>query len=408
MANALGGVLLAGMAPIFMLALIGLLTSVQIFAWQPVIVPIQFDGKRLPPSSQATLVSGDDNGAFVSGYTNLTTGPGQYFISHFDQNGRLQWSRPFGAPGDMIRSMSAGVGAVYVLGTTSSTWVLAQYDSNGNQLWSRSLNLAYGYISYTNGNAYVVGNGSMVVFNSQGTVVRTLAGLNFDGTVMGASATISGFYVLTTNVLEKLSLDGSKLWTAPLAGCSAYGPADAQSSLTVTSGMEFVDYSSCLIEYDSSAKMIWNYAITCVDQSYPQQSWISTDSASVYAVTSSDNGRNCLTKYDYSGNVISGFYLSGDWRIHGISTGGGATYVAGTSGSLMSPMVLLARLDFSHALILLGLRPPLSYLLIVGVLGLICLGIFRYRRRRRPHLRGRWRKTVDSRDPLTDFRSTRR
>ena len=383
LANALGGVLLAGMAPIFMLAAIGLLLTVPIFAYQPTIVSSQFDTTGLAQHSQATIISADANGAFVAGYINVTGSAGRYFVGHFDQSGRLEWSHRFGVEGDSVRSISAGGMGVYVVGFVNGSSVLAQF-SNGNQLWTRPLGTANGYVSSVNGNAFVAGYESVTIFNTGGTILRTSSGLQLPGNLIAASADSSGFYILTSNGLEKLNLDGSELWTSALPQCSMFGPADARS-LAVAGGMEFVDDSSCLIEYNSSAKLIWYTPITCADQSSGQQSWISADSANVYAIMSSNNGPSCLAKYDYSGNQVSGVNLPREWRVSSISTGEGATYVAGAIGSMGQPTVLVARLGFANDLILLGLHSPFSYLLVAVVLGLVGLGVFRYRRRRRSH-----------------------
>lgn len=373
------------MAPFLTLAFIGFLLSVQIFAYQPIMVSSQFDTTNFDLHSQATIVSADANGAFIAGFSNLTGHVGRYFVDHFDQNGRLQWSHTFGVEGDSVGSISAGGMGVYVLGVANDSWVLAQFDSNGNALWNRPLDAANDYVASVNGNAYAAGNETMTVFNSMGIVLKNLYGLKLAGTPMATSADSSGVYVLTSNVLGKLNLDGSELWTAPLVRCSVFGLSDAKLSLAVSSGMEFVDYSACLIAFDSSGRLIWNSPITCADQSGLERSWISADSAGVYAVVTSVSGANCLTRYNYSGNQVSGFYLPLDWRTSSISTGHGATYVAGAAASTFTTTVLVARLGFSNDLILLGLHSPFSYLLVVVVVGLVCLGVFRYRRRRRSH-----------------------
>ncbi|HEX4920988.1 MAG TPA: hypothetical protein VFV92_09645 [Candidatus Bathyarchaeia archaeon] len=384
MANALGGVLLAGMAPIFMLAAIGFLLTVQIYAYQPIMVTSQFDTTNLVLRSHATIVSADANGAFVAGYTNAT-GLGRYWIGHFDQTGRVEWSTRLGVEGDSVRSISAGGTGVYVVAVVNDSWVLAQF-TNGNQVWTRPLDIANGYVSSVNGNAYVVGNESMSVFNSMGSQLASYS-IKFNGIPMGASADSSGVYVLTSSVLGRLSLDGSGLWTAPLVKCSAFGLTGAISSLAVTNGMEFVDNSGCLIAYDSSGRLIWNVPVTCTDQSSGQESWISADSAGVYSISGSYTGPTCLTRYDYSGHQVSGFNLPQAWRVSSISARESAIYVAGAVESYVLPSVLLARLGFSNDLILLGLHSPFSFLLIALVVGLVCLGVFRYRRRRRSQLK---------------------
>ncbi len=136
-----------------------------------------------------------DGNSYITGYTTVglsgqtQTGTRDYFITKYDKNGNLIWTRQVGAAGGTTSGSGiyADSGNIYITGYTSvgisgqtqtgtRDYFVTKYDTNGNLIWTRQVGAAGGT---TSGSGIYVDSGSIYVtgYTSVGISGQTQTGL---------------------------------------------------------------------------------------------------------------------------------------------------------------------------------------------------------------------------------------
>ncbi len=210
--------------------------------------------------------------AYISGYTdgNLggpNAGGADAFLSKYDAEGNVLWTRQLGSAGDDHSHAVAvdALGNAYISGhTDANLWgpnaggtdaFLSKYDADGNALWTRQLGTAdddwsYGVAVDAAGNAYI-----------SGYTDGNLGGPNAGG---------------TDAFLSKYDADGNAVWTRQLGTTSddhSHGVAlDAAGNAYISGhtwgsldGLNAGFDDAFLSKYDANGNLLWTEQLGTVN-----------------------------------------------------------------------------------------------------------------------------------------------
>jgi hypothetical protein len=384
---------------IMLLVLMGL-TPIIIFV-SLIVVPTQF--KWQPPENwraefgteyrnAVTALTGDTANVYVGGYigfslTPCSVAPCYVFLKKLSLAGMEIWTRQLGDPNNItIDQLAVGTDAVYLSGQndTNSTGFVEKFDFNGNPVWKT--NLGTNYVSMGLG---VLSSGlystGLFLDNSGTSLVTTLAlkKVDLNGNAVWTrdlmnqtNLTVTRMYLSTNGVyiaasdnptspnpdhgfVSRYDLSGAFVWTRLLN--SPLSPVYDLSG--DPSGIYLGGWY--LRKYDLNGNILWTTG-TIDDSS------ISASSAGVFLIGSS------LQKYDpKSGNLVWSFpRVGGEYLIFG----GEDQVLAAGALTVVGPAIL-ASYQLSSSLIIAGINPPYSFLLLGAIAGGVVLVILTGRRR---------------------------
>lgn len=324
---------------------------------------------------------------FVGGWTQgaiggPNAGSTDSFVSRYDVNGNLQWSRQVGtSTDDRAYGLAAdGLGNVYMTGWTfgalagplvgSQNTFLYKYDAAGNQLWGRQLGVSPTIV------------GQAVTADSAGSVYIT--GLTW-GNLAAPPAGFGDVF------LTKYNTAGTLQWSAQLGSAvHEVGRAVATDSLGnvyVTgytrgnlAGASAGDSDIFLLKYNAAGTLQWSKQLGTSGADYGDG--IGTDTAgNVYLSGTTygslfgpnvGNGDLVVAMFDSAGNLLQSTQLGtpGDDFNNSISLdSAGAIYVSGsTNGTFGGP----AAGGFDVYVVKFAVPEP-SDLVTTFVLGPVCL-----------------------------------
>jgi uncharacterized protein (TIGR03437 family) len=294
-------------------------------------------------------VAADATGAYVVGFATAIPGQPQIFnsgafISKYDPNGNVIWTRLFTAQeafGD-TRATAVAVDAegVYMAGLTAGTLpgqkssgtgrdvFVRKYDLSGNEMWTSQ---------------FGGGQASSIAVNSTGVYVAGSGG----GTITGQTG---------SQFLRKYDASGNTIWTRLFGGyledfcrgvaVDATGVYVAGSAQTPLQGQKKIDlnYDGFVIKFDFSGTQVWNaeWGNGNVDDAWA----VATDGTGVYVVGETDRAfpgqvnagstDSYVRKYDPTGNLqwTKQFGANGvDWA-YGMAIDETGGYVAGTANGI--------------------------------------------------------------------------
>jgi PKD repeat protein len=355
-------------------------------------------------NDQPSAIAIDNSGnIYITGYTlgnmdgNPNQGQSDIFLVKFDPSGNKKWTQQFGTPAwDSGQGLSIdNTGFIYLSGEVganlegntssgASDAFLAQFDSNGNRIWTRqfggpSEDAGFGVAADRNGNIYVTGafggedfyvakfdkNGNMIwpdlmkcclpyYDRSFGIAIDGPGNIYITGETTNDLAG-TGTFGATDFFLMKLSADGSELWTQQL-GTFSYDNGwaiaiDNIGGYIYVTGTTFggVDGNInpnpgwadvFLVKYDPYGTKVWTRQIGTTGGESP--SGVGVDNAGNIYVTGSTTGsldgspksgnwNMFLIKYDPFGNKLWTRQLGsgGDTFSSGVAVGTDRLYITG-------------------------------------------------------------------------------
>jgi hypothetical protein len=353
-------------------------------------------------SDQASSVSADELGnVFVSGSTSgslggVNAGSTDAFVSKFDSSGALAWTRQLGtAGGDNSRGVSSdGLGNVYITGVTEGDMdgpnagafdaFISKYDGNGSLAWTRQFgtnrdDYSEGVAADGLGNVYISGwtggnffgepvegahdDSFISKYDAEGTLLwmrqTNQAGIDrsYDTTVDDlGNVYISGISINNNSFdafISKYDADGTLVWTGQFGGGNlerAEGVAvDMQGNVIIT-GLTAVSFGSgqyydgFVTKFDASGNQIWSRHIG-TDVVYDTSYDVGTDGQGNVYVTGRTAGEiggpnfggfdGYVNAYDPEGTLLWTRQLGtslGDSSSDISSDGMGNVYLAGFTG----------------------------------------------------------------------------
>jgi hypothetical protein len=413
-------ILITGITPFLLIALIVTGTGLGLVAWKP---PVQWQiifetGMHY---NAASWIAADSSGAYVQGYLN-DSGPlipgneGLLFLNKYSSTGGLVWSRDIGNTNDTtVYGVSLGTDGIYLTGVVNSTGLVQKYDLTGNQIWTKGFSSSEGSsqgdaIFRSSTGVYVAAFAGLVVFvreyDPNGNIVWTRELTNSSQNVGGVYGDSSGVYVgykgtlpgqngtvATGTYLAKYDQNGNLVWTrvfgessGALNGVSGYSTgvyAVGVFNATVTTGL--------LTKYDSDGNTVWSVQIESPDaSSVGGDSSVSVDSSGVYVSLETGRGGKFVQKYDFQGNLVWSLQMQfrAD-RVYRLASSDGLVYVAGdVTHSAVYSDALVEAVSSSSSLVFFGLNPPWSFLVLGGTVGVVVISLF--------FLSRHWRRSMRS------------
>jgi hypothetical protein len=300
---------------------------------------------------RSVAVSADGlGGVYITGYTegNLegtNAGKDDAFLSRFDANGTLQWTRQLGtSEDDQGYGVSAdGLGNVYITGNTKGSLggtfsggfmdaFISKYDASGAFQWTRQLGTSAGDFGWAIsadglGNVYISGNtsGSLGGTNSGGSDAFIS---KYDAS--GAFKWTQQFGTSEYDGCDGISADG--LGNVYITGYTAGSLEGANAGL----------YDGIISKYDASGAHQWTQQF---GTDRYEQGWdVSADGLGNVYISGEDQrdygeDRKVFTsKYDVDGTLLWTEQLDSgesDWNFGVSADGLGNVYISGhTSGDL--------------------------------------------------------------------------
>ena len=405
-------VILVGLAPIGVFA--SLIIVPPNVKWQPPMIwETQFGNATANGKNGITALAADKTGLYAVGFHGYVP-PGTYyattgfdFLKKFDFSGRELWSQqPDNLSLAELETVNVGPDGLYVSGVhwaSNSTVFVGKYDFNGNVVWMKDF-------------------GSLSDYSPPGISVST-SGLYVAGLARGYESASR-----VPVIMRSYDLNGNVLWTESLSNETVFGPVLVFAS---SNGVYFagsdeiplrpVDTHAFIARYDTSGAQLWNrqfdtspsFWCACVPGG------LSGDSSGIYvsgAIYDNHflNGVSpFLRKYDSNGNPVwatgqaggkisvtqTGLYSLGRYlerydpsdgnRVWSVQTQGRvADYTVGENGVYTGGNVftsegiksLLVGYDQSASLVLGGVNPPYSFLILGSFPGAVAIAILLVRR----------------------------
>jgi hypothetical protein len=381
-------VIVAGITPFIILTLLIAGVSLHTVAWQPPALWTEVLGK----GTHNVVVVADNNGVYAGGVAGANL-----FLSRYDMGGQRLWKQYFGnSTTDSIYGVALGTDGVYVAGTLFNMDFITKYDPSGNALWAKTFGgLYYPTLSAGAGDVFVsfydkTSNSTLLrAYDSNGNTLWTDS-LEYGSIIhMSTHSRDSRVYVIGykgSNYLGSFDFQGNSNWGKNLTcSCEPVDLAADASGIYVagTTYLGGLTASGVLIKYDVTGNMIWTRIYDAPGGIGVQNPQISIDTTGIYLAmaTYRSSTSGLLVRYDDNGNQV--------WSIEipvsadAVSIGQNSVYVGGTSSSAE----LLAKYDQSSSLVLFGVNPPFSFGLVGLLAGVVALSVLWFRRQRRRQIR---------------------
>ncbi len=423
--KALIPVIVAGLTPFMVLALIVSGLAFGMVAWQPPIYwANQFGTSGANISNSVTAAASDANGLYLGGFVGspqtrygATPSPSFSFVSKYDLSGHQIWMRAVGNPlYTQISELMLGQNGLFVSETINNTLFLQNYSENGTRAWTAQVgNLveAQNSIAIGENGVYVALLGTT---QQNGTYPILVNEYDFNGTLIWAKslgnetagnvvtyANNYGFYIAgsdsygrfdTRAFLSAYSSNGTLEWTESLdqspnfsCYCTPVGLVGDTTGiylmgLTLDSfpGQEASGHGDLFIrKYDWSGNTAWTSEFSSPDYAQLGSPAMSEKSQGLYLTTSSGAGHGFIVKYDNSGTFS--WFLQVDQSPMSISAGDNGAYVGGFSST--TNLAILEQVGSSSSLVLFGLNPPISFGVVALLSSLVAMSVIYFSRRRK-------------------------
>jgi len=392
-------VIIAGITPILVFTLLVTGIGLRAVEWQPPILwSDQFGTQGSEVDNAVTAASADLSGVYAAGHVGLTLSmvmnlsPSNLFLSRYDPGGHQIWTRSFALPYDHVSGTSVGRGSVYIAGRMNGTGFVRKYDLNGTQLWtsvygkanSAALSVSVGTSSVFSGFQYASGgsnqNNVLVAYDSNGNQIWTDSLGNSTQGSLNVYSDTNRLYVagyLATGFLRSYYLNGTLEWTQNLScSCEPSGVAADPSAIYVA-GYSYALASGFLVKSNFNGSLLWTKSFEAPDLSVVGPVRMSVSPSGIYLVTTTTLG-GYLIRYDTNGNQVWSVRVARLGSANAVSAGQNGAYVGGEVGPFSD--AFLSEYDQSSSLILFGLNPPYSFILIAVLGGVVAVSVFWFRR----------------------------
>jgi len=435
-------VILAGLTPILLLAFLASGIGFGSVAWQPPILWTDTLGSITSRGDNGIIgVSSDSSGVYSAGYTNYSGigyPGGTLLIAKYDSGGNDVWTHTIGNSSTYITGISVGTDGIYLAGDNlTDSGFVEKFNFAGNRLWTLNSSIGGGTVatisgvSATTSGVYIAGDPTIQEYDLNGNLVWTSQLFNVTSTTTGRILSVyadtSGVYVtgyfsgnLTgqTQVgggafLAKYSLSSALVWARELG--TDYGQPYSISSDAAGVYVSGNTYLGPLTEfgwlqkYDFNGNLEWAVRIDSPDGSGMGDSSIFADESGVYVSMGSVSSKEYLMKYGPEGGQMWSFQMQGRQKnIYGVgnayrlSATSGALYVAGSVVQNGNSEGFVSRVSTSPSLVMFGLNPPLSFIVLGGLIGGSVVSLVTFRRQRRKGIHPKRVGPSSSSLPTTD------
>lgn len=412
-------ILLVGLVPLTIFALIVAGSGSGLVLWQP---PAIWEIRFGTPNgfNGVTALSTGTTGLFAVGYvsdTNLINN--SLFVSRYDLSGHQLWTQRF-ADSDRypnIGAIAVGADGVYAAGVLNGSGFVRKYDFNGNQGWGSKFDGPWlsepMSVSATSSMVFVGGVGSSPVngawsvllreYDLQGKTVWTDTLGNSTGDIVGVYAGTNGVYV-TGELLapgqynpfvREYAFNGSLLWNHILnpapgfpCSCTMSGVSGDASGIVVAGSYDIPSLrgKAFIQKYDLKGNQLWMAQISSPDYTGFDSPGISANSFGIYLSSVTGHGATFVMKYDGNGNSIWSFQMKALRhplsRSLPISVGENGVFVGGVLSKDNGDDAYVTEFSQSSSLILFGVNPPFSFVMVGSIAGAVAVTILFLRRRR--------------------------
>ncbi len=406
-------VLVAGLTPIIVFALLVVGPTLGLVRWQPpVLWTTQFGVPGICEGTgygnEVTAISTSTTGLYAVGNVgqspcNLDSSTNYLFLNRYDFNGNQVWSKQLpgtsGGHTNSINAISVGSSSVFIAGSINGSGFVQRDDLNGNEVWTRQsegqdISVGSGEVLAGGGSDLPSGGNKLLAYDSDGNKVwsKTLVNVTTSTIYAGSGGLyVAGFDALhpadTQAFVSKYDPNGTLLWTQGFdeSGftCSCYpNGLSGDSSGTYVSGSIFVPFPgnspTFVRKYELNGNLLWRVQSDNPDLSDAGRTLVSVDPTGIYLLEP-----RFVIRYDANGNHVWSVALKQVF-LGAISVGADRIFVGGTDPD--AGRAVITSLDQSSSLILFGVNPPFSFLL-AGLLAASAIVSILW-------LRRNWRKRV--------------
>ncbi len=405
-------VIISGLTPIIVLALLVTGIGLNLVQWQPpALWTTQFGTPGNNVRNAVTVVSADTTGLYAGGYVGFTylggvnPSPSNLFVSRYDPTGRQVWTQQFADPlVSVIRGIAIAGDGVYIAGSVNVSGLVRKYDLNGNQVWTSPFGREAASVSVGTNGVYAAGFNYFAANSTDAVILRSY---DFNGNTVWTHAlgnslapsaltvysSTNGIYIAGTlssaGFLGSYDFSGALKWTRQFTCNCAPSGVSADST-----GIYVAGYSSqgggvtngFLSKYDWNGNQLWTRNLDPPDYTSVAIFQMSVNPSGIYlAMTTVRSG--FLMRYDGNGNQAWSFHMQR--RLNTVSAGQNSVYVGGKDsfGDNAEGNAFITEFSQSSSLILFGLNPPYSFGLVSLLAGLTALSILWRRRERKKKVR---------------------
>ncbi len=394
-------ILLVGLTPLLLLIFFVIAPTLSIVAWQP---PNTWTDQFSPGpnfANGATSLFATNESLYAGGYLGFSetvnSSTSGLFIGRYDLSGHQIWIKLFGTPGtDEVRSVTTGSEGIIVAGNMNLRGFVKDYDPNGTLLWTSSFSSSqvgddvdgafeHGSVSYAVG-YYRPANDSFIdelqAYDYKGNSLWTsTVGLDQSGgRRLNVYSDQDGIYVSSADQIRGMSFlqlydfSGVLKWTRTLdcASCSATSVSGDGTAVYVGGYVTPIGLNGFFLnKYDSTGNVSWSRQFSTP---YDSGTGVMTaDASGIYFAIQGIKGGGSILKYESSGNRIWSLELRA--TLYAVAVSSNGVYVGGSTGgqstTLSAGSTFLARFWQSSSLVLFGLNPPLSFVLLAGIVTIV-------------------------------------
>jgi hypothetical protein len=425
-------IVLVGLVPLTIFALIVTGGGLGLVRWQPpVILTIQFGTPNggngvtaLSTSATGIYAAGYVSDAYVSSARLINE---SLFVSRYDFNGHQIWTQRF-ADFELpnVSGIAAGTDGVYVDGSLNRSSFIRKFDLNGNQAWvqffdSPGLSAPEPMGIAVGSNAvFAAGEGSSRIngvspillreFDLQGNPIWTNTLGNSTGKFVSVYSDKTGVYVtgefLGPNqynpFVREYGLNGTLLWNRMLNPSPEFPCSCLMSGISGDdTGIVIAGYYAApplrgdafIQKYGLNGNQLWTIRISSPNYAGLDSPGLSVNPSGIYFSSVTGNGATFVMKYDGNGNSVWSFQVQTLEHPFSsslpISAGNNGVFVGGAVSTDRGADAYVTEFSQSSSLILFGITPPFSFIVLAAMLAIGATSVFLFRRIRRRRVRSR-------------------
>jgi hypothetical protein len=435
-------VIVAGLAPIILLAVIVFGVAANLVAWEPPLLwATQFGTANPRATNSVTAMTASSAGLFVTGFvgqpsqSGLNVTPSGWFVARHDLSGQRLWYQMFGNFSSYLsNAIAVSQNTTYVAGQVRAVAFAQSYDMNGALLWKTQFSAGSGIAEirtasvdstgvYFAGNAYYASNQTMFVrkYDIRGNLLWTRqfgnstrdslegvystsgGGVYAGGTTAGSLQGQTSFSTGGNAFLQKYDSSGTLLWIREFG--TTYGAAVSSISGDAT-GVYVAGTTGGLLsgnmqtlgngfvrKYDFSGNPLWTVQFAAPDYDVIGQVLVSAGASGIYIFLTGP-ARDWVEKYDAAGNTVWITQARTGSMVSGIVSTNGGVFLAGATSnpfpgeSLASDEdAFLAEYGESSSLVFFGINPPISFFVLGATIAFpvgMVIWVLRRRKKRGP------------------------
>jgi hypothetical protein len=409
-------ILLVGLIPLTIFALIVAGSGSGLVLWQPPTLWASYFGTP-NGSNGVTALTADASGLYLTGYiSDASFLNSSLFVARYDFSGHQVWTQGLGDSDHYpdIGTITAGTDGVYTGGVLNGIGFIGKFDLNGNQVWTRQfdgptyseptgVSVKFSRVIVAGNSASNLTRASQVLlreYDLQGNLVWTHGLGNSTGEPVSVYASGNGVYVtgslgLYNPFVREYDLNGTLLWNNMLnpspvfpCACTISGVSGDTSGIVIAGTFDVSPLrgDAFIRKYDLNGNQFWTVQLSSPNYTGFDRIGISTNPSGIYLSMPTGNGAVFLTKHDWNGNSQWSFQIQPLRHLYSpslpIAAGEAGVYVGGVNYDNSGAKAYVAAFSHSNSLILFGVNPPFSFVMVGSIAGAVAVTILFLRRRR--------------------------